>query len=74
MSVSISPKIEGFPVCSSSDLIPVAVPTKDHMQYQITEHLPWMFKHYVLRDRHAKLKKLYRFREHYGMDTRSSVE
>lgn len=38
-----------------------AVPTRVHVKYQLTEALPWWFKHYILRNKTATLRPLYRF-------------
>ena len=42
----------------------VAVPTRRHMQYQVTEVLPWAFKRYILRQP-VELHPLYKFQRCY---------
>lgn len=42
----------------------VGVPTRRHMQYQVTEVLPYVFRRYFLR-KDAELRPLYRFQNSY---------
>ena len=38
-----------------------AVPTRKHMNYQLTQALPWWFKRYVFFQKNAVLEPLYHF-------------
>ena len=42
----------------------VGVPTRRHMQYQVTEVLPYIFRRYFLR-KDAELRPLYKFQNSY---------
>ena len=42
----------------------VAVPTRQHMRYQVMEVLPWAFKRYILR-KDIELRPLYKFHHTY---------
>ena len=48
----------------SHDITSVAVPTRQHMRYQVMEVLPWVFKRYILR-MDIELRPLYKFQQIY---------
>ncbi|KAI9736988.1 MAG: hypothetical protein M1834_000577 [Cirrosporium novae-zelandiae] len=45
-----------------------AVPTRTHMNYQLTKVLPHFIKRHILRQKSAKLEPLYRFENHLADD------
>jgi hypothetical protein len=50
----------------------VAVPTRTHMKYQLTEALPYWFKRYIFMRKDAKLRPLYHL-EHVDTEDRDKV-
>jgi hypothetical protein len=51
-----------------------AVPTRTHMNYQLTKNLPWWWKRYILRQKHLPKPILYKFDEYESSPAAAKIE